>query len=211
MKNTATLILMSLPTVLYSEDSLFVEITGDTVFICDYNAWVQCAFQLECDVTVNDSIITITEIDTAADMTTCYGYRNFRMPILGLQEGSYHVDIYRDDLYQDVRFIGSFSFTYIINSINEITSLPSNFTLYDPYPNPFNPTTKVKYYIPLPNYIDINLYDLVGRKIKTLVKNSFVSGIQELTIDGSNLSSGIYFIVFTSENVILSKKIVLIK
>ena len=73
----------------YTLDSVVVVTSNDTVYVWDYNAWEQCAFQLDYTVEVIDSIITITQIDTAADATTCYGYHNFVVPVVGLNEGDY--------------------------------------------------------------------------------------------------------------------------
>ena len=194
-----------------SADSLFVNFSNDTVFVCDYNAWVQCGFQLDYDILVSDSVITLTEIDTAFDMTTCYGFHNFRIPIIGLPEGNYRADIYRDDLYQDVRFIGSFRFGYFINSIESYMEVSKEYYLSDAYPNPFNPTTRMNYYIPTAGPVIITLYDLLGNKIKTILSANFFSGYAELSIDGSELSAGIYFIVLSTKTALLSKKIILIK
>lgn len=194
-----------------SADSLFVNFSNDTVFVCDYNAWVQCAFQLDYNILISDSVITITEIDTAFDMTTCYGFQNFRIPIIGLPEGNYRVDIYRDDLFQDVRFIDSFRFGYFISSIENVMEVPREYYLSDAYPNPFNPTTRINYYIPTPGPIIIKLYDLLGNNIKTIFSATSFSGYAELLIDGSELSTGIYFIVLSTKNALLSKKIILLK
>ena len=214
MKYLSFLIIFSFFSILYSypkEDSLAVEFSEDTVFVCDYNAWVQCGFQLDSETSINDSIITITEIDTAGDMTTCYGFRNFRYSLVDLTPGKYIVKLYRDDLYQDVRFIDSLKFKYIVSGINEKKEIPNKYILNNAYPNPFNLKTKLRYSVPINSKIEINLYDILGRKIKTLFDKNNISGSQELTIDGSGLSSGIYFVVLVSKNIVLSKKIILLK
>jgi len=210
MKTIFIILLFYLPFI-SNADSLFVDFSNDTVFICDYNAWAQCGFELDYEIVIDDSIITVTEIDTAFDMTTCYGYHNFEIPITNLQEGYYRVDIYRDDLYEDVRFIDSFRFQYLISQIVDKSVVPNKYIFFDPYPNPFNPSTIISFYIPIPGSIDIKLFDITGRKIKTLLKSNLPTGFHELNIDGTDLSSGIYFVVLASKNSILSKKIVLVK
>ncbi len=93
-------------------DSIVVKTSHDTIYVWDYNAWEQCAFQLDYSVETADSIITITQIDTAEDAATCYGYHDFVVPVINLNEGNYRIDIYRDCLYEDVKFIKSFQFEY---------------------------------------------------------------------------------------------------
>lgn len=95
-----------------TEDSIVVKTSNDTIYVWDYNAWEQCGFQLDYTVEIVDSVITITQIDTAGDMTTCYGYHNFVVPVVNVPEGSYRIDIYRDCLFEDIKFIKSFWFQY---------------------------------------------------------------------------------------------------
>ncbi len=68
-------------------DSIVVKTSHDTIYVWDYNAWEQCAFQLDYAVEVSDSVITITQIDTAEDATTCYGFHDFVVPVINLNEG----------------------------------------------------------------------------------------------------------------------------
>jgi photosystem II stability/assembly factor-like uncharacterized protein len=76
--------------------------------------------------------------------------------------------------------------------------IPDNFSLSQNYPNPFNPTTKIKFDIPenvKRKTFDVKLivYDILGKEITTLVNESLQPGAYEVTFDGSNLPSGIYF------------------
>jgi photosystem II stability/assembly factor-like uncharacterized protein len=90
-------------------------------------------------------------------------------------------------------------FTSIIKIDN---NTPDNFRLYQNYPNPFNPTTKIKFDIPpfgkggrglSSGGVSLKVYDITGREIKTLVNDQLQPGTYEVTFNGSNLSSGIYF------------------
>ena len=80
--------------------------------------------------------------------------------------------------------------------------IANEFMLYQNYPNPFNPVTKIKFDIPnnppfsiggQGGLTTIKIYDITGREISTLINESLQPGIYEVTFDGSNLSSGIYF------------------
>jgi len=95
-----------------TQDSIVVKTSNDTVYVWDYNAWEQCGFELDYTVEIMDSVITITQVDTAMDATTCSGYHNFVVPILNLPENKYRIDIFRKSLYQENRFIKSFRFEY---------------------------------------------------------------------------------------------------
>ena len=86
-----------------------------------------------------------------------------------------------------------------------------DFQLYQNYPNPFNPSTKIKYYIPQNSFVKITLHDILGSEIKTLVNENVQPGNYEIILDGSDLSSGMYFVRLSSENIQKTLKISLIK
>jgi serine protease AprX len=105
-------------------------------------------------------------------------------------------------------FDGSFEYSNEVQV--DIIDL-NDFQLYQNYPNPFNPSTKIKYTIPKNSFVKITLHDILGNEIRTLVDNSVQEGTYEIQLDGSNLSSGMYFIRLSSENVQRTVKISLIK
>jgi hypothetical protein len=80
-----------------------------------------------------------------------------------------------------------------------ITNLiPEKFSLMQNYPNPFNPVTKIKFDIPTlykggRGGVSLKVFDINGREIQTLLNSDLKPGTYEITFDGSNLSSGIYF------------------
>jgi hypothetical protein len=71
--------------------------------------------------------------------------------------------------------------------------LPQVYELKQNYPNPFNPVTTVKYQLPKESYVLIKLYDITGRETE-LYKGIQPAGYYQLNLDGSDLSSGIYFL-----------------
>jgi len=96
--------------------------------------------------------------------------------------------------------------------INKILStIPGNFHLYQNYPNPFNPTTKVKFSVPRRESINITIYDIGGRIIKTLVKQDLTEGVYETEFDAENLSSGIFFCKMTAGKYTAIRKMVFVK
>jgi hypothetical protein len=85
--------------------------------------------------------------------------------------------------------------------INQLLEIKKNFRLNQNYPNPFNPVTKIEYYIPQNAIANLVIYDVLGRKICTLVDNKFRSAGNYITeFDGSNLASGLYFYRLTVES-----------
>ncbi len=86
-----------------------------------------------------------------------------------------------------------------------------DFKLFQNYPNPFNPTTNIKYYVPDAGKLKIGLYDVLGNELATLVDKEVQIGSYEMTIDGTNLASGTYFVKMISQSNQQTIKISLIK
>jgi hypothetical protein len=75
---------------------------------------------------------------------------------------------------------------------------PSEFDLSQNYPNPFNPTTKIEFTLARSGFVSLNIYDILGRKVRTLVSEHLSSGYKSVIWDGKNdagkeVASGIYF------------------
>lgn len=79
------------------------------------------------------------------------------------------------------------------------------------YPNPFNPTTNISFNLPAAGFVELNIYDLSGRKIESLLNKNLISGQHIVKWDASKYSSGIYFYRLRAENQIVTKKLVLVK
>ncbi|MEO6694941.1 MAG: T9SS type A sorting domain-containing protein [Ignavibacteria bacterium] len=88
---------------------------------------------------------------------------------------------------------------------------PQGFTLAQNYPNPFNPETKIRYLLPCSSFVTLKVFDITGREVKVLINEFKQAGNYEVTFDGSNLSSGVYYYrIETSKNFEI-KKMILIK
>ena len=113
-------------------------------------------------------------------------------------------------------FSGRKEFTGIKEKVN---TQPNTIFLEQNYPNPFNPSTTIKYQIPNNNtFVELKVFNILGKEIKTLVNGVQGSGLHEVKFDASNLSSGIYFYSLKTTNGtgsegnnIITKKMVLIK
>jgi hypothetical protein len=89
--------------------------------------------------------------------------------------------------------------------------IPTIFALQQNYPNPFNPSTIINYQLPIDNWVTIKAYNMLGEEIATLVDGFEAAGYKSVIFDGSNLSSGIYFVRMNSGSYTDVKKIVLAK
>ncbi len=100
----------------------------------------------------------------------------------------------------------------MITSVNNTSdNLPNEYSLKQNYPNPFNPSTTIKYSVPRLSVVQIKIYDLVGREIKTLISEEKQAGNYEIKYNASDIASGIYFCKMITNGFNQTKKIILIK
>lgn len=79
-------------------------------------------------------------------------------------------------------------------------NVPSEFNLFHNYPNPFNPTTTIRYQIPKRASVLIKVYDLLGREVTTIINEEKSSGEYQVEFNGNDLPSGVYFYVLTAQS-----------
>lgn len=84
-------------------------------------------------------------------------------------------------------------------------------TFIDNFPNPFNPSTKINFTIPSDGFVRLSVFDISGKKIKTLLNEFRLAGNYSISFDGSNLSSGIYFYKLETNEFVQTKKMTLVK
>jgi hypothetical protein len=87
----------------------------------------------------------------------------------------------------------------------------NSYSLSQNYPNPFNPTTQINYTLEKPGFVNLKVYDLLGRLIATLINEQQNSGVHTINFDASNLSSGVYFYQINSGSFSSTRKMMLIK
>jgi len=88
---------------------------------------------------------------------------------------------------------------------------PRHFELSQNYPNPFNPVTTIRYAVAAPGRILIELFDVNGKKMATLVNSDKQPGIYHVTLNGAHFSSGVYVYRMTAGNFTKTRKLMLIK
>ncbi len=89
--------------------------------------------------------------------------------------------------------------------------VPGEFKLNQNYPNPFNPVTKISYSVPKNSFVEMNVFDITGRLVQTLVSENLQAGNYEANFNGEKLSSGVYICRLSSEGYTNSIKMLLVK
>ena len=144
-----------------------------------------------------DGIISFTPIDSLIENSTYH---------IILKEGLGSTDNY---------FLGdsiSISFeTKTITSVDNNILTPNEYELIKCYPNPFNPSTTILYYLEETGLVTIEIYDLLGNEVTTLINKEMMAGSHSLQFNASNLSSGVYFSKITVKNKSKAIKLLLTK
>ncbi|TFH00512.1 MAG: T9SS type A sorting domain-containing protein [Calditrichales bacterium] len=100
----------------------------------------------------------------------------------------------------------------ITTSINPVTeTIVENFALRQNYPNPFNPQTNISFDLPQAERVSLNVYNLLGQVVATLVNDALKSGSYNYTFDAQNLPSGLYFYTLQAGSFVETRKMMLIK
>lgn len=89
--------------------------------------------------------------------------------------------------------------------------IPQHYDLKQNYPNPFNPSTTIKFEIPVNDHVKIEVFDILGKQVATLIDAQYNAGYHEYKFNASSLSSGIYFYRITTSKLVDTKKMILVK
>jgi hypothetical protein len=103
-----------------------------------------------------------------------------------------------------------------IIAINELEAIPTEFKLYQNCPNPFNPITTIRYYLPKNVHVRLTVYDVTGQRVRNLVNHTQYAGMQQVVWDGRDnasrqVASGMYFYRVETDNFVQIKKMLLSK
>ncbi|NHZ86265.1 MAG: T9SS type A sorting domain-containing protein [Planctomycetia bacterium] len=125
------------------------------------------------------------------------------------------INIDQNDYVGNAPDMGAFESLYIV-SINEEQILPVKFALYRNYPNPFNPITTIQYELPQQSVVQITIYDLLGKKVTTLVSETQDAGFKSISWNATNdygkpVSAGVYLYKIQAGEFVQTKKMILLK
>jgi hypothetical protein len=113
--------------------------------------------------------------------------------------------------------IGAFYYPLPVGADDDASgNLPSHYSLIQNYPNPFNPVTIIQYSLPKRSHVTIEVYNLLGQKVRILIDGEESAGTYTVTWDGTSLSgesvsTGIYFYRFQAGDYVETKKMLLLK
>ena len=98
-----------------------------------------------------------------------------------------------------------------VNVTQEKTDIPGRYSLLQNYPNPFNPTTVISYQLPVASYVELKVYDILGREVAALVNERENAGVHKVKFDAAGLSSGVYFYRIRSGEFVQAKRLVVLR
>lgn len=105
-----------------------------------------------------------------------------------------------------------FQFKYTTATSVELPAqTPVGFALYQNYPNPFNPTTMIAFTLRTAGPVRLEVFNLVGQRVATLVETELSAGIHHRFFDGSGLASGVYSYTLTTPDGVMSRTMMLVK
>ena len=98
----------------------------------------------------------------------------------------------------------------------ETEGIPNEFALHDNYPNPFNPSTQIRFDLPEVSNVNLTIYNMLGQKVKTYAMQTAPAGYHSLTWNATNdlgvpVSAGVYLYQLQTDGFIKTKKMVLLK
>ncbi len=114
-------------------------------------------------------------------------------------------------IHNNVIICGTTSTVTSIDDSKTGSAIPKSFQLQQNFPNPFNPSSIIRYDIPKTSFVKISVYDILGREIKVLVNEDKSPGHYEIIFDANGLASGIYFYTIRTGEFTQIKKMILMK
>ena len=90
-------------------------------------------------------------------------------------------------------------------------SVPEDFNLYQNFPNPFNPSTSIKFDIPNSGNVSLKIYDQRGIEVNSVIEGFKNAGSYEVSFNASDLPSGVYFYKLSTKENTIAKKMLLVK
>jgi predicted acyl esterase len=150
--------------------------------------------------------IILTNLDTTPTDSSFLATNPFVLPVLINGRNLLFLNM---NSYIDIPVIGPpATGPMIVDNKNDV---PVQYSLKQNYPNPFNPVTTIAYTLASAGNVKLVVYDILGREVKTLVKEAQQKGAHTVIFDGANLASGVYFYSINAGSFSDIKKMILVK
>jgi M6 family metalloprotease-like protein len=170
------------------------------------NGWQTISFDNDINISAGQSFFVAVKIINQAFMT--FDYYN---PISGRSYYSFDgINYFSASAYGDINLRARIQ-TSTATSIDIASNKVDNFKLEQNYPNPFNPQTSINFNLAEDGKINLSVYDICGRLIRTLVDKNQSAGKYSVTFNADNLSSGVYIYKLTTEKFSATKKMLFVK
>ena len=102
--------------------------------------------------------------------------------------------------------------TFEYSDVVEITTtVPQKYSLEANYPNPFNPTTNIRFSLPEAGFVKLEVFDILGKEVESLVNKNMEAGVYNINFNATNLKSGIYVYKLQTDNFVQVRKMMLLK
>ena len=99
----------------------------------------------------------------------------------------------------------------VVSNDDNQNQIPEEFILGQNFPNPFNPSSTIKFSIPTSEFVTLKVFDILGNEVAALVKENKLSGTYEVLFSAARLSSGVYFYQLKAGEFLQTKKMILMK
>ena len=117
--------------------------------------------------------------------------------------------VYITDYLKGLWILKNNLITGVLNENNSIT--PKELKLYQNYPNPYNPRTTIEFEVSQNEYVQVELYNMLGQKVKTLLNAEVETGKHKIEFNAWGLSSGVYFYTINTKSNHITKKMIVLK
>ena len=190
----------------YDDGSLPVELTSFDAVVSGRNiqlAWTTASelnnagFAIELRAPGRD----FEQVQFVEGNGTTSSVRAYEATISDVAPGTYALRL------KQVDFDGTFEYSELI----EVTLAAESYHLSQSYPNPFNPQTRIQYTLPVSNQVTLEVFDLLGRSIRTLVNEEQVAGVYSVVFDAQDLANGTYVYRLTAGTFTETKTMILMK
>ena len=163
----------------------------------------------ECDCTIEGP-------DGFDDLNLKFDSQGLAAALGSVNDGDELVLTITGEMFDGTPFEGSDCVIIIAKNINKelagnLNDVPDKYTLFENYPNPFNPSTTIKFAIPEESFVKLEVYNTLGEKVNTLVAETLTAGIYSEDWNAADLSSGIYIYRLQAGSFVETKKMILLR
>ena len=201
-----------------------VKVHSKALYDLTQNNPVQLSVELFNVATGNSLALSQTALVTASDTAKDFHFTmnlpnglngtdvELRVKVLGFAIQASH----KASALNEIELVSGVGGTAIVNRVGgqatqSVGSVPTKFALHQNYPNPFNPVTVIRYELPEASAVKVQVFDVLGRVVATVVNERKEAGIYEAVFNASGLSSGTYFYRLQAGTFVETKKMMLVK